>query len=119
MGKKAMVWRGMKINVQTILIVAVCVLLALRIESCFHRTPVNETMIRNEVKLQALEEKRLSDSVTFAAKIKWYDSLLSVSQQMSLQLASKYQATKVIYEKIPVIVDNLDKEQLRAGANSY
>lgn len=109
----------MKINVTTILYIGVAVLLVLQFKSCFDKVHKPESMIRNEERLKYLEEKRLSDSATFAEKIRWYDSLLSVSQQMSLQLASKYQATKVIYERIPVIVGNLDKEQLRAGANDY
>lgn len=109
----------MKINITTILYVGIAVLLTLQLKSCFDKVHKPESMIRDQERIKYLEEKRLSDSTIFADKIRMYDSLLSASEQRSLQLANKFQSTKVIYERIPFVVNNLDKEQLRAGANEY
>lgn len=109
----------MKINVTTILYIGIAVLLVLQFKSCFDKVHKPESMIRNEERLKYLEEKRLSDSTIFADKIKWYDSLLSISELKSKELASRFQATKVIYERIPVIVNDYDREQLRAAIANY
>lgn len=106
-------------NKETVLWVVLGILLCLQIKSIFDKQRKTYEMGRTEEKIKNLEEKRLSDSATFAEKIRWYDSLLSVSQQMSLQLASKYQATKVIYEKVPIVINSLDREQLRIAVTDF
>lgn len=109
----------MKVALNDMLLIGFAVMLTLQINSCFSKVHKPESMIRNEEKIKAYEselpkiKQQLSD---ITAK---YDSLLLVSAERILQLSQAYKATKIYYEKIPVIVGNLDKEQLRSGANNY
>lgn len=109
----------MKIPWTTILFIAVAILVTLQLKSCFDTTNLPEEMIRNQERLKYLEEKRLTDSVSLVETRGKYDSLISVSSQKSSQLANKYQATKKVYDKIPVIISNYDREQLRNAVTNY
>jgi len=107
------------INFNTILLIGVAVLLTLQLRSCFDKVHKPESMIRNEERIKYLEEKRLSDSVVLVQTRSMYDSLISASKQKTVVLAGQFQQTKKIYDKIPVIINDLDREQLRRSVADY
>ena len=106
-------------SLNTLLLIGVAVLLTLQLNSCFSKTHKPEEMIRNEEKLKASEERRIADSVMYAGKITILQDQITASQNVSSQLASKYQSTKVIYEKIPLVITDYDREQLRRAIYNY
>lgn len=109
-----------KPSLNTILLIGITALSVLQLKSCHDRTPLPEKMIRNEERLKYLEEKRLADSVALVETRGRYDSLITnVLSKGENDFQNKYQPLKRTYEKIPHIVDNLDKQQLRQGAESY
>jgi len=108
-----------KISLSDILFIGCAVLLTLQINSCFSKVHKPESMIRSEVENELLKAELPKIKQELTVVTAKYDSLLSLSYERTLQLANSYKATKIIYEKIPVIVGHLDKEQLRAGANNY
>jgi hypothetical protein len=106
-------------SLNTILLIAVGIFVYIQFRSCTDKVHKPEEMIRNEERLKYLEKERLSDSVTlFQIRVR-YDSIIALSLQKSGQLKTQYQTVKTVYEKIPVIVNDLDKQQLRSGAESY
>lgn len=109
----------MKIDWSDIILIALVALVSWNIRGCF--TPVHkpEEMIRNEERLKVLEAQRKEDSVTLVQTRERYDSLIAASLDRVQSLENKKQPIKIIYEKVPVIVSNLDKEQLRSGAINY
>jgi len=76
-------------------------------------------MVRNEERIKQYESELPVIKKQLTIITAKYDSLINVSNESILQLSNSYKATKIIYEKIPVIINNFDKEQLRAGANEY
>lgn len=108
-----------KINLTTLLLIAVAVFVTLQVKSCFSNVSKPEQMIRNEERLKYLEEKRLSDSVILVETRYKYDSAVSASNQRIAELQNKFQQTKIIYEKVPVVINNLDREQLRSAVSNY
>lgn len=102
-----------------LLFILVAVLITLQFKSCFDKVNKPEQMIRNEERLKYLEKERLADSVVIVEKVRKYDSLIALSMEKSNQLATKYQTVKTIYEKIPVIVNDFDREQLRRAIAEY
>lgn len=107
------------INLTTLLLIAVAVFVTLQVNSCFSKVHKPEQMIRNEERLKYLEEKRLSDSVILIETRSKYDSLIALSDERLGQLLSKFQQTKIIYEKVPVVIGNYDREQLRRAVSEY
>lgn len=103
----------------TILWVVIAVLVVLQFKSCFDKTQLPEKMIRNEERLKYLEEKRLSDSVSFQQRVVWYDSALSVSQNKFNDLESKKQPIKNAIKQVSNAVDNFDKLELSRAISEY
>lgn len=109
----------MKFNLTTILLVGIAILLTLQLKSLFGKTHKPEGMIRNEERLKYLEQQRVQDSVMGAQRIATIDSLIILSLQKSTQLSNQYQTVKKRYDKIPAIVNDFDREQLRRTFSSY
>ena len=109
----------LKKHIVTILIVICAVFITLQVSSMFRKSGKPEQMIRNEERLKYLEESRLKDSVTIVITRALYDSAISASNERLNQLQNKFQATKIIYEKVPVIINNLDREQLRRAVSEF
>jgi hypothetical protein len=108
-----------KENIITLLIVFCAVLLTLQIRSWFGKSGKPEQMIRNEERIKYLEEKRLADSVSFHKEIAWYDSLLAVEMSKDKELQIKYVPLKKAYDKIPVVVNDFGREQLRRAITDF
>lgn len=111
--------RFIKENIASILLIIVAVLATILIRSLFSKTHKPEQMIRNEERIKYLEADRLKDSAVFHQQINWYDSLLAVEMSKDKELQIKYVPLKRVYDKIPVTVDNLDKQQLRSGTDNF
>lgn len=109
---------NMKITLTTILLIAVAVLVVLQFKSCFDKTPPNEKIIRSDMKIEQLEKQRIVDSIALSEARNKYDSLIAdVLDDKKFQ--SQYQPLKKTYEKIPRIVNDFDREQLRRAVANY
>lgn len=108
-----------KNNLTPILFIAIAVIATWQIRGCMTPSPPNEELIIAKERIKILEEKRMNDSVILVQTRMFYDSLVSLSKEKSSQLSKQYQSTKVIYEKIPVIVNSYDREQLRNAVSNY
>ena len=110
----------MNLNKTTIILaIALVALLTWNIRGCFTKVEKPEKMIRNEVELEHLKKELPVVQQELTAVTAKYDSAISVSQERSNQLSNSYKATKIIYEKIPVIVNDFDREQLRRALADY
>lgn len=65
-------------HITTILLIAIAVLATWQVKGCLTKTPPNEELIRNEMKLKALEESRIRDSVYYAEKIALKDTQIVI-----------------------------------------
>ena len=63
------------IGIKDIFMVAVIVLATLLISNILRKSPPNEKLIRAEMKIEQLEEKRKSDSLVWVEKLKVKDEL--------------------------------------------
>ena len=108
-----------RLNIPLLLTIAVTVLLTLQLKSCF--TPVRkpEEMVRNEERIKYLEADRRKDSIAFHKEIKWYDSLLALEMSKDKDLQIKYIPLKKTYDKIPVVINDFDREQLRRAITDF
>ena len=109
----------MRINFTTILLIAVSVLATLQVRSLFSKQNVDEKAVENKIRLEYLQKEypeivRQRDSISAR-----YDSLISASQQRFNQLETRKQPIYNEIKQVPVIVNNLDKEQLRGAITTY
>lgn len=109
----------MKERINDIILIALVVFVTLQVRGCFDKTPPNEKLIRAEEQIKSLEKERQRDSVVFSEKLVMYDSLISLSKQKVVIISGQYNATKKEYEKIPIIVNDFDREQLRRAIANY
>lgn len=109
----------MKININTILIIAVVALVTWTVRGCLTKSPPNEKLIRNEERLKALEEKRVSDSAMWVERLGMKDSLIAISKQKSVILSGQFVSTKKRLNEIPAIVNDFDREQLRRAVSDF
>jgi hypothetical protein len=103
----------------TILWVALAVFGTLYIESCFHKIPPNEKMIRDEERIKSLEATRLVDSATYAkiAQVQT-DSIKALKDQLAI-IPPQVEKLKIIHDKIPVIINAVDNSELLRRANGF
>lgn len=106
-------------SLNTILWVAVAILLTLYLKSCFDKTPPDEKIIRLEIQNQQLEKQRIVDSVNLKEARDWYDSLLIVSNQRFTDLQNKKTPIINVIKKVGNTVDGFDKQQLHSGAEHF
>jgi len=109
----------MKINWTTILLIGTSVITTLYVKTFFTKSPVDEKTIENRIKLEQLQKEypqivRQRDSISAR-----YDSLISASQVRYQQLETRKQPIYNAIKQVPVIVNNLDKEQLRGAITTY
>jgi len=109
----------LKRNLDTILIIAVAVLLTLQISSMFRKSPVNEQQIRNEVKLEYLQKELPEIKGELVVIKQKYDSLLSASIDRVVELENKKQPIKNAIKNVDIITDNFDKLQLERASREY
>ena len=106
--------KGVSLN--TILLIALAVMIVLQLKSCFDKAPPNERLIRAEMKIEALEEKRKSDSLQLADYRQQRDEMISALKVKDTTLIIKYETTKIKYADIPTAVNNLSRDSLYATA---
>ena len=106
-------------HITDLLFILAAVLVTLQIKSCVTKSTKPEEMIRNEERIKYLEKDRLKDSVILVQTRAMYDSLISASKQKVVILSGQYQATKKVYDKIPNIVNDFDREQLRRAITNF
>lgn len=104
---------------ETIYLLLIVGLVVWMVRGCFTKAEKTENMIRNEVLLEQLQNEKPKLEKELEKSNARYDSLKSASDQRYQDLENRRQPLKIIYEKIPVIVGNLDKEQLRSGTNDF
>lgn len=102
-----------------ILLIAVAVLVTLQVKSLFGEKEVDRKAIENEIRLEYLQKEypqivRQRDSISAR-----YDSLIAASQERYQQLETRKQPIYNAIKQVPVIVNNLDKEQLRGAITTY
>ena len=108
-----------KITIRDLLIAALLVLVTWTLRGCFIKTPPNEDLIRAEMKIEALEEKRKSDSVQLSDYRQQRDEMITALKIKDTTLIIKYETTKIKYADIPGRINNLDRDSLRAAVHRY
>lgn len=104
------------INLNTVLIVAVAVLLTLQLQTCFSpgKKPPD---ISGEIKakddlIEVLQRGRQEDR-------RLLDSALTALSSLDAAKVTEYKTTVVKYEKIPVYINNLGRDSLRAAVENF
>jgi len=109
----------LKKNLDTILIIAVAVLLTLQISNMFRKSPVNEDLIRAKMKIE-YQDKMIEiisdDRINFRNK---YDSVTALLLGKDANKAEQEKQIIVKYEKIPVYINSLNRDSLRAAVKRY
>ena len=108
-----------RLNIPLLLTIIATASVTLQLKSCF--TPVRkpEEMVRNEERIKYLEADRRKDSVELVDTREKYDSLIFISLLKVSSFEIQKQPIRYAIKQVPVIVSNLDKEQLRTGATNY
>jgi hypothetical protein len=105
------------LNLNTILIVAVAVLVTLQVSSMFRKSSPNESLIRAEMKIEQLEQKRLSDSVLLVEQLKAKDLVIAALQEKDTVYIRNINSSNERVKNIPAAVNNIsDDAGLRAAA---
>lgn len=108
-----------KKNLNTILIIAVAVLLTLQISSWFRGKVVNEKAIRLDEQGKAKEQIRLKDSVYYSWRLTAQDSVIAMLKQQTGQKQIQYVQLKNDYGKIRPTVDAYSNNELLRRANEW
>lgn len=94
-------------------------LICLQIKSIFDKRGKTYEMGRMDEKIKYLEKERVEDSIVWVKREAAIDSLLALSVIRYEQLESKKQPLTIRYERIPTIVNDFDREQLRRAIADY
>ena len=109
----------MTVDTKTILIVALTAIITFNVSSFFRKSPPNEKLIRSEMKIEHLEEKRKSDSLLYVERLKAKDDLFQLLQQKDTVIIRNINSSNDRIKKIPAAVNNLDKQQLRGAFTNF
>ena len=107
------------LNLNTILLVGIAVLMTLQIKSCFEPTRVDPKLIEAKVKQEQYEKELPEIRKELDYIYAKYDSLLLASINRENELEQKKQPIRYAIKQVPVIVGNLDREQLRRAIIEY
>lgn len=107
------------IDTNTILLVGVAVLMTLQIKSCFEPTRVDPKLVEAKVKQEQYERELPEIRKELDYIYAKYDSLLLASISRENDLEQKKQPIRYAIKQVPVIVGNLDREQLRRAIIEY
>lgn len=108
-----------KENITTLLFVLVAILVTLQITSMLKGSHPNEKAIRNEIKLEQLEEKRITDSTAYAIILATKDSLIAVLKNKNITIVNQTIKQDEKLKNIPAKVNNLSVDSLLRSAINY
>ena len=107
------------LNLNTILLVGIAVLMTLQLKSCFEPARVDRKLIEAQIKQEQYEKELPEIRKELDYIYAKYDSLLLASIQRYNNLEQRKIPINNAIKQVPVIVGNLDREQLRRLYTSY
>ena len=107
------------LNLNTILLVGIAVLMTLQLKSCFEPARVDRKLIEAQIKQEQYEKELPEIRKELDYIYAKYDSLLLSSIQRETNLEQRKTPLKYAIKQVPVIVSNLDREQLRIALTNY
>lgn len=107
------------LNLTTILLIGIAVLLTLQLKSCFEPSKVDREVIEAQVKMEQYEKELPQIRAELDAIYSRYDSLLIASLNREQSLEERKTPIRYAIKQVPVIVGNLDREQLRWAYAGY
>lgn len=107
------------LKIDTILIVGISVLLTLQLKSCFEPAKVDRKLIEAQIKQEQYEKELPEIRKELDYIYAKYDSLLLSSLQRENDLEQRKTPIRYAIKQVPVIVSNLDREQLRTALTNY
>jgi hypothetical protein len=107
------------LKIDTILIVGISVLLTLQLKSCFEPAKVDRKLIEAQIKQEQYEKELPEIRKELDYIYAKYDSLLLSSLQRENNIEQRKTPLRYAIKQVPVIVSNLDREQLRIALTSY
>lgn len=108
-----------KLNLNTILLVGIAVLMTLQLKSCFEPARVDRKLIEAQIKQEQYEKELPEIRKELDYIYAKYDSLLLSSLQRENDLEQRKTPIRYAIKQVPVIVSNLDREQLRIALTNY
>jgi len=106
-------------NLNTILLVGIAVLMTLQLKSCFEPARVDRKLIEAQIKQEQYEKELPEIRKELDYIYAKYDSLLLSSLQRENDLEQRKTPIRYAIKQVPVIVSNLDREQLRIALTNY
>ena len=100
-------------NIVTLLFVFIAVLLTLQIRGCKEKSDTTKQYKEKIDAVKQQQEQAVKDRNEVRAK---YDSLLAIDRRRDTLLIQRYNTNTIKYEAIPVYINNLDRDSLRAAA---
>lgn len=97
----------------------IAVLVTLQISSMFRGKQPDEKLIRNEMKLERLEEKRVTDSLFHVEIIAQKDSVIALLKSKDAIIVNHYTQSNEKLKNIPAAVTSLSVQQLVQSAIDY
>lgn len=107
------------LKIDTILIVSISVLLTLQLKSCLEPARVDRKLIEAQIKQEQYEKELPEIRKELDYIYAKYDSLLLSSLQRENNIEQRKTPLRYAIKQVPVIVSNLDREQLRTALTSY
>jgi hypothetical protein len=107
------------LNLNTILLVGIAVLMTLQLKSCFEPARVDRKLIEAQIKQEQYEKELPEIRKELDYIYAKYDSLLLSSLQRENNIEQRKTPLRYAIKQVPVIVSNLDREQLRTALTSY
>jgi len=107
------------LNLNTILLVGIAVLMTLQLKSCFEPARVDRKLIEAQIKQEQYEKELPEIRKELDYIYVKYDSLLLSSLQRENDLEQRKTPIRYAIKQVPVIVSNLDREQLRTALTNY
>ncbi len=109
----------MKVNWHIWLYVGFAVVVTILLVNTFGSKGANEKQIRTEMKIEQVEQKRVSDSLLADEKLKNKDEIIAALKDNQQNLITKYEATKPVYRAIRPAVRDLSSDSLNAAIERF
>lgn len=103
-------------NLGNILLIILVVLSTIMVVSFFKRSKEPQTV---QPIIDAYEKALEAEQSKTEIYRQWKDDLIAIQYRLDSTLQSQEKTVITKYEKVPVIVHNLDKEQLRSAISKF